>query len=83
MPNVSADTFPQFAPTLNPGAFLTSFYNMAPGGKNQEVAQGLTLQDNLTKVIGQHTFKTGYEMIRTSFNALASGNFAGRRPESD
>jgi hypothetical protein len=71
MPNVSAETFPQFAPTLNPGAFPTSFYNLAPGGKNQDVAQGLTLQNNLTKVIGQHTFKIGYEMIRTSFNALA------------
>jgi hypothetical protein len=71
IPNVSPDTFPQFAPTLNLSQFSTSFYDLAPGGKNYEVGQSYTLQDNLTKVVGRHTFKTGYEMIRSTFDALA------------
>ena len=36
-----------------------------------------TLQDSVTKVAGQHTFKSGFEIIRTSFNSLAETLLSG------
>jgi len=64
IPNVGDDTFPGFNIT-------TYNYRMQPGGYQQDVAEDFTFQDNFTKVMGKHTFKVGYELIRTRFNSLA------------
>jgi len=63
IPNAAPDTFPGFNIT-------TYNYRMRPGGLRQEVAEDFTFQDNLTKVVGKHTLKFGYEVIRTRFNSL-------------
>ena len=73
IPNVDAATFPRFVTGFNGG----------PGGRFQNVSEDFTLQENMTKVSGKHTWKFGYEMIRTRYNglseALPSGtyNFGG------
>jgi hypothetical protein len=67
IPGVSEETFPQFA---NSGGGM--FYNLGPGGKSVEIAEDATLQANFTKVMGRHTVKTGYELIRTRYNSLAA-----------
>ena len=49
----------------------------------QNIGEDFTFQDNVTKVTGKHTFKGGYELIRTRYNgtsgALPGGtyNFGG------
>ena len=63
IPNVGPDTFPSFL--IN-----TYNYRLQPGGSRQEVAEDFTFQDNFTKVIGKHTIKFGWEVIRTRFNSL-------------
>jgi len=72
MPNVSDATFPGFN-------ISTYNYRMQPGGYQQDVAEDFTFQDNLTKVMGKHTLKFGYELIRTRYNsqaqALPSGTY--------
>jgi hypothetical protein len=73
IPNVPGATFPNF----NIGYGLTglsSFIN---------IGEDFTLQDNFTKLVRKHTFKGGYELIRTRYNATAGAlpggtyNFGG------
>ncbi|MBI3683228.1 MAG: TonB-dependent receptor [Acidobacteria bacterium] len=71
IPNVGADTFPGFA-------ISTYNYRMQPGGARQEVAEDFTFQDNFTKVLGKHTLKLGYEVIRTRFNSLVEALPSGQ-----
>jgi hypothetical protein len=74
IPGVSPETFPFFR---NSGG--AKYYNLGPGGRAEEVAEDFTFQNNLTKVTGKHTLKTGYELIRTRYNsvgqALPSGQY--------
>jgi hypothetical protein len=65
IPNVSAATFPDFQ---NPDG--SRFYGLGPGGRSYTRAEDLTLQENFTKVLSSHTFKVGYEFIRTRYNSL-------------
>jgi len=62
IPNVSAATFPYFNIGFGLAA-LPSFQN---------IGEEVTLQNNLTKVAGKHTFKMGYELMRTRYNATAA-----------
>ena len=65
IPRVSEETFPDF---LNSGG--GRFYGFGPGGRSYTRAEDITFQENFTKVLGSHTFKAGYEMIRTRYNSL-------------
>lgn len=65
IPGVSAETFPDF---LNSAG--SRFYGFGPGGYSYTRAEDFTFQENLTKILGSHTLKTGYELIRTRYNSL-------------
>ena len=65
IPNVSAETFPDFLNTSG-----ARFYGLGPGGRSYTRAEDFTFQENFTKVFSSHTFKTGYELIRTRYNSL-------------
>lgn len=69
VPNVSGATFPLF----NIG------YGLAGLPSFQNVGEDFTFQDNVTRIRGKHTFKFGYEVIRTRYNAkspsLPGGTF--------
>lgn len=73
IPGVGPETFPYF----NIG------YGIAAMGYTNEVGEDRILQDNLTHLVGKHSIKVGYEMIRTMYNrtstSLPSGqyNFTG------
>ena len=60
-----AETFPDFQ--NGSGA---RFYGLGPGGQSYTRAEDFTFQENFTKVFSSHTFKAGYEMIRTRYNSL-------------
>ena len=68
IPRVSADTFPDF---LNTGG--GRFYSFGPGGRSYTRAEDITFQENFTKILGKHTMKAGYELIRTRYNSLVEG----------
>jgi len=70
MPNVSAATFPIF----NIG------YGLAPTlSRAREVGEDVSFQDAFTQIIGRHTIKTGYELLRTRYasavESLPSGSY--------
>ena len=73
IPGVGNESFPYF----NIG------YSIAAMNYVQEYGEDRILQDNVTRLIGKHSLKFGYEMIRTLYNrastALPSGqyNFTG------
>lgn len=68
IPNVPPDTFP----TFNGLGFA-----VGPGGFSQTVAENFTVSENFTKVVGEHTFKMGWEMVRSRENNVALDNPSG------
>ncbi|MBL8231084.1 MAG: TonB-dependent receptor [Bryobacterales bacterium] len=75
IPNVSDATFPNFQDCNNPSNCTggNTFFRQNNAGlsASQEVGEDITFQNNLTKVIGRHTVKVGYELIKTRYNSLA------------
>ncbi len=74
IPNVSATTFPEFPDML---------YPVNLGNYQETVEANYTFAENVTKVMGPHTFKMGYQLIKSSSTNIAqdapSGmyNFSG------
>jgi hypothetical protein len=66
IPNISGSTFPNF----NLGGAVPGLDGSdAAGGRTfQRIGEDFTFQDNVTYVTGKHTFKAGYELIRTRYN---------------
>lgn len=73
IPNVSGETFP----------FFNIGYRMTSMNKESQVGEDFTFQDNFTQIVGPHTLKVGYELMRTRFNAIVAAlpggtyNFGG------
>ncbi len=63
IPNASDATFPD----IRGGG---RYYNFGPGGFDEQIAGDYTFQNNLTKIIGKHTMKFGYEVIRTTYDSV-------------
>ncbi|HET8549900.1 MAG TPA: carboxypeptidase regulatory-like domain-containing protein [Bryobacteraceae bacterium] len=72
IPNTADDTFPDFR-TSSGGRH----YRMDSFAASEQVAEDFTFQENLTKVAGRHTIKTGYELLRTRFNSVLEENPSG------
>jgi hypothetical protein len=64
IPNVGPDTMPTFQ-TASGGQFYFRF----PEGETVDVNENASLQDNFTLIRGRHTFKAGYELLRTRINS--------------
>ncbi|MFN7925176.1 MAG: carboxypeptidase-like regulatory domain-containing protein [Bryobacteraceae bacterium] len=73
IPNVSGASFPFFA-----GPGNAPYYRSGPGGISSEVWEDMRAQENLTKVMGRHTIKGGYEILKTRYNILAEALPSGR-----
>ena len=61
-----------------PGAHDSRYYNFGPGGLDEQLAQDYTFQNNMTKIVGKHTLKFGYEVVRTTYNSLVESFPSGR-----
>lgn len=72
IPGVSGETMPNFR-TSSGGQFFFDF----PGGASQEIAENMSLQENLTVVRGRHTLKAGYELMRTRHNVRVATEPSG------
>jgi hypothetical protein len=73
VPNVAPDTMPSFL-TATGGQLVSRF----PEGRESDVTENFSLQENLTMVRGRHTFKTGYELLRTRANSAVAAEPSGR-----
>ncbi len=67
IPNVGSETMPIFQ-TSSGGQFYFRF----PEGETVNVNENASFQENLTMVRGRHTFKTGYEGLKTRINSHLS-----------
>jgi len=74
IPNVNAENFPYFQGCNNQSNCTggSMFFRQDALSRSQEVGEDFTFQDNLTKIMGTHTLKFGYETIRTRFNSLVA-----------
>ncbi len=73
IPGVSGATFPTFLDSNGSPFFQATF----PGGAYNQVNQSYTAQDNITVVRGSHSFKMGYEILRTVENSVAASTPGG------
>lgn len=72
IPNVSGATMPNFRDASG-GEFFFRF----PEGASSDVNENMSLQDNLTMVRGRHTFKMGFEVLRTRINSQVAAQPSG------
>jgi hypothetical protein len=70
--NVGPETMPDFR-NASGGQLFFRF----PEGESIDVNENMSLQENLTIVRGRHTFKTGYELLRTRHNVHVPAQPAG------
>lgn len=73
IPNVSDRTFPSFL-TSSGGQMYYRF----PEGSNYDVNENFSFQENLTFIRGKHTFKAGWEIMRTRHNVSVPAEPSGR-----
>ena len=68
IPNVPQDLMPRF-----------NVYGLTVSGPNRRIGETLSFRDDLTRVVGTHAFKMGYELLRFRINSTSttypSGNF--------
>jgi hypothetical protein len=68
IPNVPPDLMPRF-----------NVYGLTVSGPNRWIGETLSFRNDLTKVVGTHAFKMGYELLRFRINSVStsypSGNF--------
>ena len=73
IPGVSGATFPTFEDSTGAYFFNTQF----PGGVLDQVSQSYTFQDTVTLVRGSHSFRMGYEILRSTANVLPQNSPGG------
>jgi hypothetical protein len=73
IPNVSDRTFPSFLT----GSGGQMYYRFPEGG-NFDINENFSFQENLTFIRGRHTFKTGWEIMRTRHNVSVPAQPSGR-----
>ncbi|HLJ17275.1 MAG TPA: carboxypeptidase regulatory-like domain-containing protein [Bryobacteraceae bacterium] len=73
IPNDNGATFPTFLDSNGNQFFSTAF----PGGFLDQSSQSYTFQDNVTLIKGAHSFRMGYEIVRTTANSLLQANPGG------
>lgn len=67
IPGVSGATFPSFFNSTG-----AAFYGASmPGAPYYQADENYTVQENLSKIVGRHTFKMGYELLRTRANVFS------------
>ena len=74
IPNADRSTFPSFLDANGSPLFGARF----PEGNQSDVTENFSLQKNLTMVRGRHTWKAGYELLRTRANSSVSAEPSGR-----
>ena len=74
IPGVSAENFPEFRNSSG-----GRYYNLGQGGREETIGEDFTVKNNITKILGRHTIKTGYEFGHTRYNstpqALPTGEY--------
>ncbi|PYV09016.1 MAG: hypothetical protein DMG07_24190, partial [Acidobacteria bacterium] len=74
IPSVGPQTMPSFLDSAGTDLFAARF----PEGRSLEVTESASLQENFTQIRGRHTFKMGYELLRTRANSAATDQPSGR-----
>ncbi len=74
IPGVSGATFPSFLDSGGSAFFSGSTF---AGGQYVQQTQNYTLQDNFTIIHSRHSFKMGYEALKTAANSLIASQPGG------
>ena len=80
IPNVSGATMPNFGRCSNQNCTGQSdLFSSArfPEGESIDVTENFSFQNNVTMLRGKHTFKMGYELLRTRSNSHVAAEPSG------
>jgi hypothetical protein len=81
IPNVSPLLMPSFSSSFASGTgaapALNTMYGLTVGGPSRTVRETLSFRDDVSKVVGTHAFKAGYEMLFFRANFFQLGNPSG------
>ena len=74
IPGVSGENFPEFRNSSG-----GRYYNLGQGGREETIGEDFTIKENVTKIVGRHTVKFGYELGHTRYTstpeALPTGQY--------
>lgn len=69
IPNISGELLPSFG---SGNVFAAdSIYGLTVSGPNRSIGETLSFRDDVTKILGPHAFKMGYEILRFRLNAIS------------
>lgn len=75
IPNISAELLPSFGSgdTYSPD----SIYGLTVSGPSRQIGETISLRNDLTKILGTHAFKMGYEVLRHRLNSTSTNRPSG------
>lgn len=76
IPNIVGDLLPQFGTNTNRDS-ADSLYGLTGAGPSKQVNETLSFRDDLTKTVGAHAFKMGYEWLRFRLNSSVTNRPSG------
>jgi hypothetical protein len=76
IPNIVGDLLPQLGTGTNRDS-ADSLYGLVGAGPSRQVNETLSFRDDLTKTVGSHAFKMGYEWLRFRLNSTVTNRPSG------
>ncbi|MBI1357869.1 MAG: hypothetical protein GC160_26325 [Acidobacteria bacterium] len=73
IPGVSAENFPEFRNSSG-----GRYYNLGQGGREESIGEDYTIKENVTKILGRHTLKMGYEFGHTRYTSTPQATPTGQ-----
>src|SRR5207249_680448 len=77
IPNVSGALMPQFGCPCGDRYQASGIYGLTGNGNNRSITETLSFRDDLTKIVGRHAFKMGYELLHFRLNSTVTNRPSG------
>ncbi len=77
IPNVDNTLMPQFGAPGGTRYDQSGIYGLIGNGPSRNINETISFRDDLTKVVGKHAFKMGYELLRFRLNSTTTNRPSG------
>src|SRR5260370_7477142 len=77
IPRVDGALMPQFGAPGGDRYQASGIYGLIGNGQSRAVNETLSFRDDLTKIVGTHSFKKGYELLHFRLNSTVTNRPSG------
>ncbi len=77
IPNVSGALMPQFGAPGPDRYGQSGLYGLTGNGASRNINETISFRDDLTKIVGAHSFKMGYELLHFRLNSTQTNRPSG------